>query len=506
MPKTYLYGSPEYKYALKWKELTEDDTIELKSGRKRPPNTQNEKKIIEQGKEIIRITARKEREKELKKAEESKSAEELTLPKPLKVVKDIEPVVTRLKDDLEEFQKIGGDTETRFENDNLVIVFTYFAILKKFKSECPIFYGPNMARMTGLIVDGNREKTRILNDPKELRSFRDLLKSCSKRKNDVIPIMLYILDDSKEFGHANMLIYRPGQNIVERFEPHGAKMKTKLKSIDDSVNEQVTEIFGRFEVRPFLYEKINYVPPNEVCPFVKGFQAIESMLKTIDSGYCTMWSMFLMEMVLYNPNVTTSKIIKDIMDISKGQPEYLKNVIRGYVAGTEDLISDTLEEMEKGGFSYAYLSQRKAKGKQSKITNEVVALLGELLEKEKKGRRDDFFLENRNDEVALKWYDSGQNISLEEFRIKEKEKKIKEIEEQQQRLDYFDKKQQAFDDAGRPARYKFFSEWYDEQNKKGKPRETFESYMERVYGQQVKKSEPVHKPEPVKKSQSRKLL
>ena len=446
MPKTYLYGSPEYKDALKWRKLVEDDIIELKSGRKRPPNTQREKKFIEEGKEIIRITARKERESESKKAEESKSAEELTLPKPLKVVKDIEPVVTRLKDDLEEFQKIGKDTETRFENDNLVIVFTYFAILKKFKSECPIFYGPSTAKMPGLVVNGNREKTRILNDPKELRSFRDLLKKCSKRKNDAIPILLFIQDDNLEFGHTNMLIYRPGQNIVERFEPHGAKMKTKIKYIDDSVNEQLTEIFREFEVRPFFYPKINYVPPNEICPFVKGFQAIESMLETIDSGYCSMWSMFLMEMVLYNPNVTTSKIIKDIMEISKGQPEYLKNVIRGYVAGTENLISDTLEEMDKGGFSYAYLSQRRAKGKQSKITNEVVALLGELLEKEKKQRRDDFLKDYYMDIVAQQYYDSGQIGTLKEFRIKEKEKA------------------------------------------------------------QVKKSEPVHNPEPVKKSESRKLL
>ena len=138
------------------------------------------------------------------------------------------------------------------------------------------------------------------------------------------------------------------------------------------------------------------------------------------------------------------------------------------------------------------MSQRQAKGKKSKITNELVAELGELLVEEKKRRRDDFLKDYYMDIVAQQYYDSGQIGTLKEFRIKEEE--------------YKERRRQSWIDAGRPDRFQFYGQWYDEQNKKGRPRETFESYLERLFGQQVKKSEPVHKPEPIKKSESRKLL
>ena len=358
---TYVLNSDEYKKALKDKTLTKDDVIELKSGKTRPPNTMKEMKAI--------------RDYELKKEEESKKAEEpeeLVIPKPLKSPENLTPVIGRIKDDVEELRTLGKTYGGVYQTDSGLSWFAYLAVLKKFKVECyPIYtdYFNNLILGIRIHIEtfyssAFDSTNNIFNDDYSIGSLGSELKKCVKRKIEVIPIFLGIdYDTEKEKkAHANILIYRPFEKIVERFEPHGSSTRMSLSNVSEKVDGQVKKVFKRLE--DYIGD-VKYVPPNEICPVVKGFQSIESQLKKIDSGFCLMWSLFFMEMVLYNPTKTSSEIIDDILKLSQSDPQYMTDVIRGYVMGLEKMLDETLKFFKKEGFSFAVLKSNKDKDKET---------------------------------------------------------------------------------------------------------------------------------------------
>ena len=103
----------------------------------------------------------------------------------------------------------------------------------------------------------------------------------------------------------------------------------------------------------------------------KGFQSLEREIKKIrieGGGFCVMWSLFVMEMVLNNPNKSTLQIIEKVMDITKKDPQYLSNIIRGYVVGVEKTLDETFKFLKKEGFSYSAL---KSRSKMSKVRENV---------------------------------------------------------------------------------------------------------------------------------------
>ena len=60
-----------------------------------------------------------------------------------------------------------------------------------------------------------------------------------------------------------------------------------------------------------------------------------------------MWSLFVMEMVLNNPNKSTLKIIEKVMDITKNEPQYLRNIIRLNAVSAEKTNDETLKFVRK---------------------------------------------------------------------------------------------------------------------------------------------------------------
>ena len=60
-----------------------------------------------------------------------------------------------------------------------------------------------------------------------------------------------------------------------------------------------------------------------------------------------MWSLFVMEMVLNNPNKSTLKIIEKVMDITKNEPQYLRNIIRLNAVSAEKTKDETLQFVRK---------------------------------------------------------------------------------------------------------------------------------------------------------------
>ena len=102
-----------------------------------------------------------------------------------------------------------------------------------------------------------------------------------------------------------------------------------------------------------------------------------------------MWSLFVMEMVLNNPDKSTLQIIEKVMDITKKDPQYLSNIIRGYVVGVEKLLDETFKFLKQNGFSYSALKSRATRSKVMKdVKDDMITafILDTIFETEKEQR------------------------------------------------------------------------------------------------------------------------
>jgi hypothetical protein len=203
-------------------------------------------------------------------------------------------------------------------------------------------------------------------------------------------------------GHSNMLIYRPDEKTIERFEPHGQKFKHGKDNQDEIINEVLKTMFEK-KMKPYL--KIytpKYIPPNEICPSIKGFQALENEIAKLENeggGYCNLWSVFFLELMFLNPKLSTKEVLQKALDITKEDPQYFKNIIRGYVKITEQVVDKFIKRIdETDGFSYEYEVKKitNIMSKKDKIMDELLKYylsIGskntqfEIYEKKKEERR-----------------------------------------------------------------------------------------------------------------------
>jgi hypothetical protein len=115
---------------------------------------------------------------------------------------------------------------------------------------------------------------------------------------------LYNLE--KDLGHANLMIYRKKENILEYFEPHGLltdvliknHLNTFLNALNDKLNIKIDK-----EIQD-VYVACNL-----------GFQQIEiesKYQKDEENGYCQAWVLFIIKYVLKFPELNTSEIVRAI--------------------------------------------------------------------------------------------------------------------------------------------------------------------------------------------------
>ena len=97
-----------------------------------------------------------------------------------------------------------------------------------------------------------------------------------------------------------------------------------------------------------------------------------------------MWSLFVLEMVLNNPDKSTLHIIEKVMDITNKDPQYLRNIIRGYVVGVEKLLDETLKFLKKEGFLFSAINQQDIRNVKNYLTTNFI--LETVFETEKEQR------------------------------------------------------------------------------------------------------------------------
>ena len=225
---------------------------------------------------------------------------------------------------------------------DIIDTLFYLYLFNKYKQNCLIKYkGVNSKYSLGveLQIKTNLSRSEYSVYEKHLQMVSIKLSECIEKNPDSIVIPLYL--KKSDGGHANILIYRKKDNVIEHFEPHGSKLlsanpqdnqliETQLKLFIAMLNDQLKK-----KNKP----PVNLIPSNTVCPYIYGLQGLEEhssqKRSPLERGYCAAWSMFFTELVLKNPTIPSNDLLNIIMnkfdkDIEK-QRTYLRKIIIGYV-------------------------------------------------------------------------------------------------------------------------------------------------------------------------------
>lgn len=297
-------------------------------------------------------------------------------PVPVKAPEDIKPVVNKIDEKIEKLKEVGAKKNAVSYNASSIIADVAFVnLISKYGGQCLISNtlsrgGENIDKVymidIGLKVNTNPQRSSFYGKP-VIKNIAGQLKECIDRGVEIIAIPLTLRFGVANAGHANMLIYRPFKRVVDRFEPHGKRYGNSM--IDDkNFNDQLKKLFEE-DLTQYL-GAIRYRNPDEVCPFARGFQSLENQLKGITNeggGFCSMWSIFLMEMVFLNPDKSTTEIIQEVMSITKEEPQYLKDVIRGYVMQIENQLDELLQHVSQSRFKFGRTSYTMVKNVEDKL-------------------------------------------------------------------------------------------------------------------------------------------
>jgi hypothetical protein len=238
-----------------------------------------------------------------------------------------------------------------------ISLYGYVYLLYHFKSPCSIYNTNGSLKSRAWAITFEAPDT--LKYPKDLG---EQLEDCIKRGTQTIIIALTIY--GSDWGHQNALIYKPFLKTIERFEPHGNMMRSSRRPDpqeydlhfeqrdfnDFNLNSKLTKLFTK-TLQSYLKEHTPvFIPHFEVCPLL-GLQEIESETQSEnETGFCQVWSLWIMHLSLLNPLVETSTLVSTSLSIGNYHPDYFKSLIRGYNALINEEIDDFLKEK---GFSGA---------------------------------------------------------------------------------------------------------------------------------------------------------
>lgn len=246
-------------------------------------------------------------------------------------------------------------TDISYMAEEKTMMYGYMHLMDLYQSECFV---------AGHLTFYTNERTLkyvadFLHKVSPRHIGKDLVK-CIEANTPVIFIPLQIKTDDPTKGHQNMLIYRPFHKTVERFEPHHLEFSPLLNDLLKTLFEETLESkLGEYTP--------TYYPPPQLCPaHAVGLQEVDELSRFDVSleggGYCQIWSLFLIESILTNPEMDTADVIEECFRLSKSDPEYLRRMMRGYVEIiSKGILQDSEFNIKLGKFS----------GKVPNITNQI---------------------------------------------------------------------------------------------------------------------------------------
>jgi hypothetical protein len=281
-----------------------------------------------------------------------------------KVIKNLPPnpqdIVSKIQRDLDELQSLNTEQsmlygDRKYHGNTMLIDIAFMAVLEKHKnvafiidikytgkadtSMAPSRFGIDIA------LPRNIEGKNIQIDYKQLGIQLQYYSN-----HDIICVPFNFLERFGA-GHANMLIYRPKLGIVEHFEPHGFNYVDGTDPIDKFIKRGMINLWEK-QLTPWI-GSVKYISTDMICPSYMGLQNISG-----DMG-CLMWSLFAADFALANPDIRLSTLIPTILDISKNEKKYVRNIITGYMVRIQQMLSNILnQEVTHDKASFFQLSGR----------------------------------------------------------------------------------------------------------------------------------------------------
>lgn len=140
----------------------------------------------------------------------------------------------------------------------------------------------------------------------------------------IVPIGI----EFNSFSHANYLIIDIEFMEIERFEPHGSSPPIGLNYASDLLDAMIINYISESGL------EFKYFKPKDYLPKI-GFQTIEINELKADyigdpNGFCALWCIWWVDMRLSNPNITRSKLIKQLTKELINNKYSYKKLIRDY--------------------------------------------------------------------------------------------------------------------------------------------------------------------------------
>ena len=224
------------------------------------------------------------------------------------------------------------------------INFMFLHLLRKYKNDCVI-----ASKTKGGVFKAGLEVSKTYKSmgayDTKTEDFAYGLKDCVDSGASIV-VLPFSLPQ-----HANLLLYRPTANTLERFEPHGNRTGHLTYQQNKSLNDTIVKFFNQKVFKPILERAdvpaFRFIPPQDI-QIGRGFQAVENaedyeyrrrLGQTGYSyqGFCVMWSMFYLELCLKFPNLTGREVVDKAMEsINKkdGTEKFLRTIL-GYTEEAE---------------------------------------------------------------------------------------------------------------------------------------------------------------------------
>jgi len=297
--------------------------------------------------------------------------------------KTLHPSLFDMKEDIQEsIHSLTSKLDKVYPYNNSIRVgnILFYNLLYKYRSKCfvtplkdttlspPTIPGLNTKELLGLFIDPSKAFDKVF--PFDYIEYLGLkLKKCIKKSKDLILLPLLIFAQTASIGHANMIIYKPEENKVYRFEPEGSRF-SKVR-FDETINNHLKTLF-EVKLTPYI-GNVSYIEPIGICPNLHGLQHFEESIdKESDiegNGYCMMWSLLFAEMVLLNPTKPLMSILNELLTITNRDPEQLRKLIRGYTKLSTDILKElSAIFLKKKIHSYNDFSDYLANAKDSKYS------------------------------------------------------------------------------------------------------------------------------------------
>jgi hypothetical protein len=270
---------------------------------------------------------------------ERKEKYRITVPKPVRENTDFSR--TQIDEMIDKYINIGGTEEITQTYKGFIFFHDIYILylLKKYKNTCYSVSGA----ITPVIYTDNK----LYPTEDELNNFVDVTFRCIvEKKNDVIviPVLVSEKEDSIE-THFNVLVYRRKEHHIELFEPHGAMYKKnydKSEIIWRHLDKYIEALNNTLE-QDFKMKPIKFLSSHDICPVLDGMQVREEQGRPLivlknkkkertvyePAGFCSIWGLFFIELVLKNPHVPSKDLIMSVLN--KVSAVNMVNIARGYM-------------------------------------------------------------------------------------------------------------------------------------------------------------------------------